>query len=516
MMKKKFAILALCSLAACTTDVCPAENTLESVFSVRPTRTTHDPLNMTLDVAERQDASFIKDWQRRLLVGVFQSLRNRFSRSKHNLTIDSPGDEWNSTLSGNETVLERKGGERFNYASFDCAALVLAANKEASSTNSILVRGKDVYMLNTCAANKFVVIQLCEEIKIDSIKIGNFEFFSSMFKEFIVSVTDRYPPQRQTDWQSLGLFKARNARDIQTFHIAQSVPWAKYMRIDFLTHYGDEYYCPVSVVQVFGMTMLEEYKQDQSEEAKDKAPVVESPVPLPPTPSVPPPVVHENISCSPTVPPVVRFPARKPIRITPIQDPKKRPIYPRQPSRPRQPRYKRPSLSAHYQRVTHKMAETELGHGQQRPNASRESFFIDMAKRVRILEQNLTSVGRYTEEQAKMLKDIFDTIDAEFERLREHVDDVESRFSSHDYQQRIQMEDVLLLVSTQLGKLSDEVVFEKRLNLVLMCALFVFLVVHVGRRHALPRIQPRALLRRLSKTIRLDEFDMDKEEEACI
>jgi hypothetical protein len=36
--------------------------------------------------------------------------------------------------------------------------------------------------------------------------------------------------------------------------------WTKYLKIEFLTHYGNEYYCPITSVQVFGTTMLDEVK----------------------------------------------------------------------------------------------------------------------------------------------------------------------------------------------------------------------------------------------------------------
>lgn len=55
--------------------------------------------------------------------------------------------------------------ERFNYASFDCAATVLKTNKECTGSTSILVENKDTYMLNKCSAdNKFFIVELCDDI----------------------------------------------------------------------------------------------------------------------------------------------------------------------------------------------------------------------------------------------------------------------------------------------------------------------------------------------------------------
>jgi hypothetical protein len=103
--------------------------------------------------------------------------------------------------------------ERFNYASTDCAATVRKANKEAKGANAILYESKDQYLLNKCSAdNKFVIINLCEPIRIDTIVMANYEFFSSTFKDFRIYVADRYPSK---DWQLLGQWQARNTRDLQ-------------------------------------------------------------------------------------------------------------------------------------------------------------------------------------------------------------------------------------------------------------------------------------------------------------
>ncbi|KIW97262.1 uncharacterized protein Z519_02654 [Cladophialophora bantiana CBS 173.52] len=152
--------------------------------------------------------------------------------------------------------------ERFNYASFDCAANVLKTNPEARSASAVLGNNKDSYMLNECSAqNKFLILELCDDISIDTIVLANFEFFSSTFHTFRVGVSDKYPV-KPDKWKTLGTFEARNTREVQAFLVENPVIWARYLRIEFLTHYGNEFYCPVSLVRVHGTTMLEEYKHD--------------------------------------------------------------------------------------------------------------------------------------------------------------------------------------------------------------------------------------------------------------
>ncbi|ORY89541.1 UNC-like C-terminal-domain-containing protein [Syncephalastrum racemosum] len=146
--------------------------------------------------------------------------------------------------------------ERFNYASIDCAAMVRGANKEAKGAQSILYESKDQYMLNKCAADKYVIINLCEAVLIDTIVMANFEFFSSTFSDFRVYVADRYPTK---EWKLLGQWQARNTRDLQVFKVTNRIGWYENIKIEFLTHYGHEYYCPLSLVRVHGMPMMEYY-----------------------------------------------------------------------------------------------------------------------------------------------------------------------------------------------------------------------------------------------------------------
>ncbi|MCJ1382879.1 hypothetical protein MMC17_005992 [Xylographa soralifera] len=152
--------------------------------------------------------------------------------------------------------------ERFNYASFDCAATVLKTNLECKGSTSVLVENKDSYMLNLCSAkNKYFIVELCNDILIDTIVLGNFEFFSSTFRTFRVSVSDRYPVKMEK-WRELGTFEARNSRDVQAFVVENPLIWARYLRIEFLTHYGNEYYCPVSLLRIHGKTMMDDYRNE--------------------------------------------------------------------------------------------------------------------------------------------------------------------------------------------------------------------------------------------------------------
>ncbi|KTW31604.1 hypothetical protein T552_00242 [Pneumocystis carinii B80] len=204
-----------------------------------------------------------------------ETLLYDFEEKKDQIEKDNNDTEENKDhVSEKEDILEKVKfydylseslKERFNYASIDCAANVLRANVEAKGISSILSSDNDFYMLNKCSAvNKFVIVELCNDILIDTIVLGNLEFFSSTFKDFRVSISDRYPI-RETQWKELGIFTAMNIKDVQTFTISNPLIWSKYLRIDFLTHYGDEFYCPVTLLRVHGTTMIDELKYEESE-----------------------------------------------------------------------------------------------------------------------------------------------------------------------------------------------------------------------------------------------------------
>ncbi|TGO61696.1 hypothetical protein BCON_0025g00230 [Botryotinia convoluta] len=160
--------------------------------------------------------------------------------------------------------------ERFSYASFDAGATVLKTHQGAKNSKAVLIENKDSYMLSECKTpNKFLVIELSEDIWIDTLVLANYEFFSSMLRTFRVSVSDRWPVKTDK-WKDLGVYEARNSREIQAFLIENPQIWARYIRIEFLTHYGKEYYCPLSLVRVHGTRMLESWKDTEANNDDDE------------------------------------------------------------------------------------------------------------------------------------------------------------------------------------------------------------------------------------------------------
>ncbi|XP_008292104.1 SUN domain-containing ossification factor isoform X2 [Stegastes partitus] len=144
-----------------------------------------------------------------------------------------------------------------NYASVECGAKILGANPESKSTSAILEENMDLYMLNPCSNKIWFIIELCEPIQVKQLDIANFELFSSTPKDFLVSISDRYPTNK---WLKLGTFHARDERTIQSFPLDEHL-YAKYVKVELVSHFGSEHFCPLSLLRVFGTSMVEEYEE---------------------------------------------------------------------------------------------------------------------------------------------------------------------------------------------------------------------------------------------------------------
>ncbi|KAJ8491848.1 hypothetical protein OPV22_013569 [Ensete ventricosum] len=162
-------------------------------------------------------------------------------------------------LHGKITHRLEPGGLEYNYASSAKGAKVLAHNKEAKGAGNILCRDKDKYLRNPCSAvDKFVVVELSEETLVDAIEIANLEHYSSNFKGFELSGSLSYPTET---WTPLGVFSAENVKHAQRFMLPEP-KWTRYMRLSLVSHYGSEFYCTLSYVEVYGVDAIERMLED--------------------------------------------------------------------------------------------------------------------------------------------------------------------------------------------------------------------------------------------------------------
>ncbi|XP_051129873.1 SUN domain-containing protein 4-like isoform X2 [Andrographis paniculata] len=151
------------------------------------------------------------------------------------------------------------GGAEYNYASASKGAKILNYNKEAKGASNILNRDKDKYLRNPCSTEeKFVVIELSEETLVDAIEIANFEHHSSNLKDFELLGSPFYPTD---SWVKLGNFTAANVKHTQRFVLPEP-KWVRYLKLNLLSHHGSEFYCTLSVLEVYGVDAVEKMLED--------------------------------------------------------------------------------------------------------------------------------------------------------------------------------------------------------------------------------------------------------------
>ncbi|XP_019155563.1 PREDICTED: uncharacterized protein slp1-like [Ipomoea nil] len=151
------------------------------------------------------------------------------------------------------------GGADYNYASASRGAKVLAYNKEAKGASNVLCRDKDEYLRNPCsAAEKFVVVELSEETLVDTVEIANFEHYSSNPREIELLGSLVYPAD---SWDKLGSFTAANVKHAQRFALPDP-KWARYLKLKILSHYGSEFYCTLSLLEVYGVDAVEKMLEE--------------------------------------------------------------------------------------------------------------------------------------------------------------------------------------------------------------------------------------------------------------
>ncbi|ODN80517.1 hypothetical protein L202_02743 [Cryptococcus amylolentus CBS 6039] len=166
---------------------------------------------------------------------------------------------------------------KYNYASPDCSARIHSASPHTQHPSSLLHKSRDRYMLTPCRANEhWVVVELCDEIRIEAVEIAVWEFFSGVVREVRISVGGEDEEEDEDDpnddvqgrgqkWKEVGSFVGRNVRGSQTFKLSSPTSFHRFIRLDFPSYYGSEYYCPVSALKVYGMNQMEAFKWEQKQ-----------------------------------------------------------------------------------------------------------------------------------------------------------------------------------------------------------------------------------------------------------
>ncbi|OAF69117.1 hypothetical protein A3Q56_03145 [Intoshia linei] len=159
----------------------------------------------------------------------------------------------------NEVPLDKENYDNFymntNQANIRCGAKIVETNPQAKQPGYVLNENIDQYLLNSCSAEKFMIVQLCEPIKIAQVAVGNLEFFSSSPKEAELEGSDRFPAK---SWINLGKIYIEDIRQVQYFTLPKIGIYIKFLKIKLLTHHGNQHYCPISIIRAYGLTITDD------------------------------------------------------------------------------------------------------------------------------------------------------------------------------------------------------------------------------------------------------------------
>uniref|UniRef100_A0A7R9U5V6 SUN domain-containing protein n=1 Tax=Pinguiococcus pyrenoidosus TaxID=172671 RepID=A0A7R9U5V6_9STRA len=148
-----------------------------------------------------------------------------------------------------------------NYAAMDAGALTLGASPGLKGASNLLDANPDRYAIAPCdAEEKWVEIGLSEDIMLESVSLASYEMYSGAMREIRLLGSTTFPPGPQ-GWKELAIFEAKQVRGEQRFKVSAGT-WARYVKLEFLSFHGSEYYCTLSEIRVFGQTLVENLKTD--------------------------------------------------------------------------------------------------------------------------------------------------------------------------------------------------------------------------------------------------------------
>ena len=156
--------------------------------------------------------------------------------------------------------LTEADAEMYNYAASFNGAKVVASDKDSKHASAALKEDKDVYYISPCASEKFLTVELSEEVTVTSLVLGNFEFHSSRVKDFEVWGTDGHHAIEE-GWKRLMTGRADNTQNYQKFAVP-SPAWVRYVQIRMTGHHDQQHFCTLSLLRIHGKDAKETLKEE--------------------------------------------------------------------------------------------------------------------------------------------------------------------------------------------------------------------------------------------------------------
>lgn len=196
---------------------------------------------------------------------------NEHTEQQRNQAAEPLADQDISGSKHSETMADRRGKAKKNYAADSCGAKINKHAPELLNAHYLLKKNKDQYArTDTCQSLFDFTVELCEIIQLDQIQIGANEVFSSYPLEFRISAADA----DKQEWIDVGTFTASKfspKAPPQTFLIDEQYTnkFVKFVRFEQLSYQGEEQICTLTSFGVFGFG---QYNPDIGDNPDDKEP----------------------------------------------------------------------------------------------------------------------------------------------------------------------------------------------------------------------------------------------------
>jgi hypothetical protein len=152
-------------------------------------------------------------------------------------------------------------GARFNYASARFGAKVLASNREGRNGKAVLSDDADAYYITSCSApDKWLAVELSEEVLMDSVALTVVEFYSAPLREWDLYVSRTYP-KGDGHWTPLARLVALPERGVQSFSLPHPA-WARFLVLAGRSVHGEARYCTLTQLQVHGKDAAETLREE--------------------------------------------------------------------------------------------------------------------------------------------------------------------------------------------------------------------------------------------------------------
>jgi len=151
-----------------------------------------------------------------------------------------------------------------NYASEKVGAEIVASSPGLSNTDNLLGRGPDHYAMMDCAKDKWVVINLGDDIHVEFVVVSNKERHASSVHRFRVWLSSEYPTD---SWAQIGYFEADDSYDDQAFEV-ENTPRGRFIKVEWVDHHGYEDICTMTSIRVYGSTMMQKLEMEIDQEAR--------------------------------------------------------------------------------------------------------------------------------------------------------------------------------------------------------------------------------------------------------